>query len=334
MIIVHQVLQNMAIPGAINTSRARNRAISLIVALCAMLFCPPTPQAVANSPLGDSIIHDDTVWSGTVIIDGVVVVGRTATLTIEPGTTILFKRRDTNLDRIGDSELRILGGIKAIGSSEQPIIFKSAETNPAPNDWSYVLIFTSGKKNILDFCQFHNAFSGLQVHFSTASVSNCLFSKNNEGIRFGRAKLVMRHCLVTNNGIGVRFTRMEGPVEIQQNDISNNQVGIFLVPSGQNIVDFFEPGRTGKAWNEGHLDISANNIHDNCDYNLKLGAKQIWDLKVTDNWWGSSSATSAFQQIFDHQRDQELGRAIIEPMASAPVPNAGITSPPKSTHGQ
>lgn len=307
---------------------------NIMAAFLGILLCAPGLQAAELSPLHNSMISEDTEWSGTIVIDGVVVVARTATLTILPGTTILFKRRDTNQDGIGDSELRIIGGIKANGSPSQPIIFKSAEPHPKPKDWSYVLIFTSGKKNTLSYCQFHDAFTGLQVHFSTVAVSNSVFSRNNEGIRFGRAKLTMHHCQVTNNEIGVRFTRMEGPVEIQHNDISHNQVGIFLVPSGQNIIDFFEPGRTGKPWNEGHLDISANNINSNCDYNLKLGAKQLWDLKVADNWWGTTSAATAHQQIFDYQRDQELGRAIIEPMATNLVYGAGIQRGPENTHDQ
>jgi hypothetical protein len=111
---------------------------------------------------------------------------------------------------------------------------------------------------------------------------------------------------------------------MQHNEINNNQVGIFLVPSGQNIVDFFEPGRTGKPWNEGHLDISANNIRSNIVYNLKLGAKQLWDLKITNNWWGLPTTASIQPTIFDQQRDQDLGRALIEPLAPRSFPDAGI----------
>jgi len=310
------------------------RTVTFVTAALALLLFASSLWAEGKAPLGDVILGEDTVWSGTVVIDGVVVVGRNATLTIQPGTTILFKRRDTNRDGIGDSEIRVLGKIAASGLPDHPIVFKSGEAHPAPKDWSYVLIFTSGKKNVIDYCQFHDAFSGLQVHFSTASVSNCLFSDNNEGIRFGRAKLTLNHSLITRNNIGVRFTRMEGPVEIKNNDISSNQVGVFLVPSGQNIVDFFEPGRTGKPWNEGHLDITANNIHANNDYNLKLGAKQLWDLKISDNWWGTTSEPTAQQRIFDKERDQELGRAIITPMACAPIPNAGIRQITGTAHGQ
>jgi hypothetical protein len=308
------------------------RTLLLLASALSWLLTPSTPRASTQAPLGDIVITEDTVWSGNITVDGVVVVGRSATLTIQPGTTILLKRRDLNHDGIGDSEIRVLGGILAQGSAEQPIVFQSAEPNPAPKDWSYLLIFTSGKKNRLEYCQFHDAFSGLQVHFSSAEVRDCLFSHNQEGLRFGRAKLTLQHCLITENRIGVRFTRMEGPVEIQHNEINNNQVGIFLVPSGQNIVDFFEPGRTGKPWNEGHLDISKNNIRANIDYNLKLGAKQLWDLKITDNWWGLSAAAAIRESIFDQQRDPDLGRALIEPTTPQSVVDAGIRTTSSHRH--
>ena len=308
-----------------------NRALILIAVLCAWLPSPSPLLAATEPALADLVLRQDTVWTGSVTIAGVVVVGRGATLTITPGTTIRFKRRDRNHDGIGDAEIRVLGRILAHGSAARPIVFKSGEATPAPKDWSYLLIFTSGRKNSLRYCQFYDAFSGLQVHFSTAQVNDCLFSNNQEGIRFGRAKLSLRHNQITNNRIGVRFTRMEGPVEIQHNEINSNQVGIFLVPSGQNIVDFFEPGRTGKPWNEGHLDISSNNIRANDDYNLKLGAKQRWDLKITNNWWGASSAATR-QTIFDQQRDPDLGRALIEPMANQSIADAGIRPSPPLPH--
>ena len=296
-----------------------------ILSLFLLLTLPTRSQAAETGEvISDIVLTQDTVWTGSITIDGVVVVGRTATLTIAPGTTILFNRRDRNHDGIGDSELRVLGKINAIGTARFPIVFRSREANPAPKDWSYVLIFTSGKKNVLQYCQFRDAFSGLQVHFSTAKITDCLFSNNNEGLRFGRAKLTLEHSQVTQNHIGVRFTRMEGPAEINLNEISNNDVGIFLVPSGQNIVDFFEPGRTGKPWNEGHLVISSNNIRSNSDYNLKLGAKQLWDLNINNNWWGLNTEEKAHKTIFDQQRDPDLGQAIIEPMAKGSIPDAGI----------
>lgn len=276
---------------------------------------------------GDAVISKDTTWSGIINIKGVVVVGRGVTLTIAPGTMIKFERIDINHDGIGDGEIRVLGRLLAQGTAQRPIVFQSAEANPAPKDWSYLLIFTSGQKNVVKYCQFHQAFTGLQVHFSTTEVANCLFSDNNEGLRFGRAKLIVKHNVFEKNNIGVRFTRMEGPAEIKFNEISNNNVGIFLVPSGQNILDFFDPGHTGKPWNEGHLAIYKNNIYANHDYNLKLGAKQKWNLNISDNWWGSTEQETIMNKIFDNHRDSALGKAFINPTIGQKISSAGMVSP-------
>lgn len=113
------------------------------------------------------------------------------------------------------------------------------------------MVPASGEKNFLRHCVFRDAFTGVQVHFSTAEVSDSVFTDNNEGIRFGRAKIKITHNRIENNTLGIRFTRMEGPAEITGNIITANRIGVFLVPSGQNIVDFFDPGRTGKPWMRG-----------------------------------------------------------------------------------
>jgi plastocyanin len=76
----------------------------------------------------DQVIKSDTVWSGRITVRGVVVVGRSATLTIKPGTTVLFEKIDSNDDGIGDSEIRVLGRLLAKGTQADPILFQSAYT--------------------------------------------------------------------------------------------------------------------------------------------------------------------------------------------------------------
>ncbi|NTV14777.1 MAG: hypothetical protein HGA96_12735 [Desulfobulbaceae bacterium] len=294
---------------------------SLLLALVSLLLSiTMAPSAALTEPLllHDIVIDKDTTWSGDICIDGVVVVSRKVTLKISPGTKISFTNRDRNGDGIGDGELRVLGAIVAAGTKKSPIIFDSAEKNPAPKDWSYLLIFTSPAINHLSWCEFHHAFSGLQVHFSTLIVENCKFSNNNEGLRFGRADLTIKNNSFSANDIGIRFTRMEGPVRIIANNITDNRIGLFLVPSGQNIRDFFEPDRSGTPWNTGHLQISGNNILNNSWYNLNLGEKQIWDLDISNNYWGSSNQNVISSTIFDRSRDGSLGQALLEPLATTP----------------
>lgn len=304
--------------------------LSLIIAIC--LVTPGAESALGqqlppiSSPhyLKEQVISSNTTWAGEIIIDGVVVIGRKATLIIKPGTSILFRKTDRDHDGIGDSELRILGGIIAEGTADQPITFSSAELKKSPRDWSYLLIYTSGQLNRINFCNFSYGFSGLQVQFSTASVRNSIFHDNNEGIRFGRADLSIENNLFTGNNIGIRFTRMEGPVLIKDNIITENQTGIFLVPSGQNIRDFFAPDRLGRPWNTGRLNIINNNIYDNYGYNLSLGEKQLWDLDMTGNYWGTDDTKTVEAGLFDHNRDNSLGTVIFKPFTARPIKNIGI----------
>lgn len=289
-----------------------------------------TPLHAAPTVLHDQVIRTNSEWSGELIIEGVVVVGRQATLTISPGTKISFTPIDRNGDGIGDGEIRVLGAIRAEGRPDAKIIFASAAPQPAPKDWSYLLVFTSPAVNHLSWCEFHHGFSGLQVHFSTLTADNCDFTNNHEGLRFGRADLNLYGNLFADNDIGIRFTRMEGPVRISGNDIRNNRIGLFLVPSGQNIRDFFEPDRSGTPWNSGHLQISGNNIHDNKWYNLDLGEKQFWDLDISNNYWGLVNSTDIGATIFDRRRDETLGRALFEPFAPTPFKNQTFIGSPSA----
>lgn len=281
------------------------------------------PLIAAPLVVNDLVLASDTVWSGEILVEGVVVVGRKATLRIEPGTIVRFRKTDRNHDGIGDAEIRVMGRLLAVGTSAERIRFTSAATAPAPKDWSYVLIYTSARESEIRFCEFSHAFSGLQVHFSKARVTDSLFENNHEGLRFGRAELLVSHNVFRQNETGIRFTRMEGPASISRNQIVNNRLGIFVAPSSQNIPDFFTPDR-GRVWNTGQLQIVANNIHDNLCYDLDLGEKQLWDTDVAGNWWGTTEVAAIAGKIFDQNRDPALGRAIFSPAAATWIRDAGI----------
>ncbi|MBU0675953.1 MAG: right-handed parallel beta-helix repeat-containing protein [Proteobacteria bacterium] len=300
------------------------RATGLFWLTLILLFIHPAPVLAKGKFLKSQVLRQDTTWAGDITIEGVIVVGRATTLTISPGTQVSFKKIDENHDGIGDSEIRVLGRILAEGSPEQMIRFASAENSPAPKDWSYLLLFTSGSFNRIRYCEFQHGFSGLQVQFSTATVTDSLFHNNHEGIRFGRADLDLEHNEFFQNDVAIRFTRMEGPVLINYNKIFQNRLGIFLVPSGQNITDFFEPDRSGSPWNTGRLRITNNDLTDNQWYNLNLGTKQLWDIEVSGNFWGSTVPAEIESTIFDQHRDPELGTAIIQPFAEHSIPTAGV----------
>ncbi len=269
------------------------------------------------------IIAMDTIWSGEVVVEGTVLVARAATLVIAPGTVIRFKRVDRDGDGVGDGELRVIGRIVARGTPEQPIRLMSAEQKPRAGDWSYLLLFTSGEENVIEYTIFEHAFTGLQVHFSRAAVRDATFRNNREGIRFGRAELEIEHNEIRNNEIGIRYHRLEGPVKIYGNLIKENGVGLFLVPSPQKYVDFSEDTYiTDIRYNTPPI-IKNNFISDNLRYNYQLGERLSTDIQVGGNWWGSADVVQIRRTVFDRARDPELGSVTILPILSTPVQGAG-----------
>jgi hypothetical protein len=284
----------------------------------------PAKAALTSGMLRDVVICKSTTWAGKITISGVVVVGREATLTILPGTTVSFERLDRNGDGIGDGELRVLGRLLVRGDAGSPVRFTSISSRARPSDWSYVLLFAARQKSVVEHAIFENAFTGLQAHFSSVAIRDSVFRRNVEGIRFGRARIIIAHNRIAKNRYGIRQHRIEDRVEIVRNNIQDNRIGIFLVPSGQNTIDFSAERYIVAAEKRKQPVIRHNNISRNSQYNYRLGERFRYDILLAENWWGHTNHVKISQDIFDHADDPSLGRVLIRPILSRPSPAAGV----------
>ncbi|HWR58475.1 MAG TPA: right-handed parallel beta-helix repeat-containing protein [Thermodesulfovibrionales bacterium] len=267
----------------------------------------------------DSVIDRDTVWKGNILISGKILVKRGVTLKIEPGTVVKFKKIDRDDNEVGDGEIMVEGRIIARGTKERRIIFASAEKNPGLKDWSYVLLLTSVTDNAFEYCEFRNAFTGVQVHYSTAKITDCLFENNNEGLRFSRANLALQYNSFVNNDLGFRFSRFEGNVTVTNNLITGNGVGILFLRPHLNSVDFDEPQTLVKM-----PLIRDNNIYGNQKYNSRMGDRSTLDVDAVKNWWGSVKKEDIEKMFFDKKDDSELGALVYSPFLAEPVKVAGV----------
>jgi hypothetical protein len=270
----------------------------------------------------DYIIDRDTVWKGNIFITGTLWVKRGVTLIVEPGTVVKFRKLDRDDNGIGDGELIIEGRIIARGTKKDRIIFTSAEAKPEAKDWSYVLFLATGSDNVFEYCEFQYAFSGLQIHYSNAKVTDCLFDKNNEGLRYNRSNIVIEHDTFLDNEIGIRFVRLEGKSTIRDNLISRNNVGIlFMQPHGKTVNFYLEPPPSVIEYPT----IENNSIFDNIDYNYKIGErKSSLSMDTTKNWWGTINREKIEESIYDKKSDNNLGEVSYYPYLSGPVRHAGV----------
>jgi len=270
---------------------------------CAAGGKPPAGKGTDGKPaLPVRGLAGDETWRGEVRVRGSVVVPRGVTLTVEPGTVVRFEKIDVDGDGIGDSELYVEGSLLAEGTPERPILFTSAEGEPAPKDWKYLFVNLSGR-TVLRHCVSEYAFSGAQVHFSRATVTRCWFRRCVDGFRFSTAEGTFSNNRMTENVYGVRYEERNSTAFLVRNDITGNRVGIFCVMESK-----------------GKVTIRDNRIHGNADYDFKLGNRQKEDVPAPGNWWGSSDAAAIRARIFDKGVEPELGGVLFEPFLPGPPP--------------
>lgn len=266
-----------------------------IILFCALILSCSHKQLIKDKELVDLVITKDTTLSGEIIVKGPLIVKKSANLTILPGTVIRFKRVYIDDDDISDSELNVEGSIYAVGTKEKKITFTSYENDPKTSDWKYLMV-NFARESVIKNCIIEYAYSGVQIHFTKADVTDSVFRKNFDGVRFSTARIDVKNNEIYDNVNGIRYEERKAPANITKNNIYNNKIGIFCVIRSDDIST-----------------IEYNNIFDNDDYNVKLGIKQDKDITMINNYWGSAKEDEIKDKIFDKDFDEQLGSVKFAP---------------------
>ncbi len=264
--------------------------------ICLLIGCATVKPSLQ---LNNTVIEDAVTWSGEIIVEGVVTVKKTGQLTIEPGTHVLFVPKDEDGDGIGDAELLVEGALLARGTAAAPIVFTSAAKQPQPSDWKY-LYLDFARKAELDYIISEYAYSGLQIHFCRARVTNSIFRYNIDGLRFSTVNLFAAGNSMYNNRHGLRYEERGSEAFIHHNEIRDNEIGLFVVTRSDDKAR-----------------IEQNNITGNRQYNVKLGWQQPGAVTLPNNWWGTQDTAVINETFLDQKVDTNLG------LVTAPKPLFG-----------
>jgi len=275
------------------------RRLLILLLLLPGACARPQPPVLT---LGDHVIAGAETWSGEVRISGVVTVKKTGSLTILPGTRVLFAKVDRDGDGIGDAELLVEGRLVARGRSDQPILFSSAEQEPAPADWKYLYLDFARPAEISHLISEY-AYSGIQIHFSKAQLTDSEFRYNIDGVRFSTVNLELARNLIHHNRNGLRYEERRSTGRVHHNTIRDNDVGLFVVTRSS-----------------GRVLVEQNNIVNNREYQVKFGLQQRRDVAFPRNWWGTTDPRAILRQFFDQRFDGTLGQADAPQFLLAPVP--------------
>lgn len=196
--------------------------------LLLILFLPGVVHA-ETVYRGEQSLWQDTVWSGDILIDGILTIPAGVSLEIRPGSRVRFTRFDSNGDGIGEHEIFIQGVLKAQGTADNPILFTSAEAQPVPGDWGAVNMMAAEEENRFTHCRIEYAYRGFHSHFSDATVSHCEFVRNVRGMQFQEATVTISDCQVWNNFNGIQFR--DSRVRLKNFVLHDNHWGLRCVYS-------------------------------------------------------------------------------------------------------
>ena len=231
----------------------------------------------------------DTLWRGSIFLPDSVVVHSGVDLLIAPGVKVLFSK---------GAGLKVNGKINAVGEKDSRITFTSISKEDA-SDWDEILLEHATDSMFLN-CDFEYATWGIHSHFTNLKVDGCRFRNNYGGLRFRSGPAEIKRSLFSGNTIGIRAYR--GNAVISENNITGNETGIFVREKGSGLT------------------IKKNNIHENSDYNIRVGDFNDEDIDARENYWGTGVPES---MIFDGRKEAGIGKVIYEPYLRKLIDTSG-----------
>jgi parallel beta-helix repeat protein len=214
--------------------------------------------------LVDEVLLGDTVWQGRIRVTGQIRVPVGSRLIIMPGTIVEFTKKDTNGDGIGESSLMMQGVLIAKGTEKKPILFRSAEPEKGRGDWDAInIIGSDGVRNLIEYCQFEDAYRGLHFHFSNVFVQQSVFRNNYRAAQFQESTVELRNNQFYRNISGVQSR--DSKIVLTGNRISDNVFGANFLRAHLTFRDNTFAGNLdfGLKVREGYPTLTRNVFHHN-----------------------------------------------------------------------
>lgn len=172
------------------------------------------------------IIHSDSFLSlsnSPYRLSNDLIVDKASNLYIQPGVKILFNKKTSIILKDG--------GIVALGTKDDPIIFTSSGASPSPGDYINAVLFSEPTKfsSFFKYCKFEYATTAINIYYGMPEITYCCIANNSQsGIRCGNdaAPRILYNTITKNLGTsGIECRGMANP-KINYNNIVENIVAI------------------------------------------------------------------------------------------------------------
>jgi hypothetical protein len=191
------------------------------VALPAIHEVPTIPRPLASfSPstrLGSIILEEDTQWTGTLLIQGMITITPQTTLTVMPGTIIRFG---------ADSGLLVHGRIAVKGTPESPVLISSLYETPRPSDWNGIFLIGTEKNNLFDHLVIQGADTAIQASFSTLEANGIRVGNSSTGLKLSNSTVTLKNSSISASSYGIFSVKSEVDLESMTFERSRNALSL------------------------------------------------------------------------------------------------------------
>jgi len=258
----------------------------------------------------ENILTGNIHWEGEVRIQGKVVIEKGATLTIAPGTRVLFMPyTEENPDQkrgpheLRGSKLLVHGQLVARGTAYEPIVFSYYDSNAPAGSWGGIKIQDAEEVYFYN-CEFRQAMNAIHSCRSWVSIEYSKFENNKVGILFHNARLFIERNLFRNNGTA--FYYLSGSPVIAENKIANNDNGLVIADVSEDYL------------------IEKNSFLENRSYNVGLGERVRRSVNLRNNYWGKKAGDASELRLFDGRSSLWKGEINYLPMRTEPITISGL----------
>ncbi len=240
-------------------------------------------KADTNAP---GVIKTNEVWipkNSPYIVDGTVIVEKTALLTIYPGTIVKFKE---------NSKIYVKGALYSKGDPKNPV-----RMIPYDNVSFYDgLVFESRFKSTVEFTIL---IRGAITSRGTPVDITSNYILNSTGVElYHFATALIKDNYFYNDTYGVYLEGKEIKYTIAQNTFNNGRFAIYFKDTPKNDGT-----------------ILKNNFFKNV---VNITNYSPADIDCKDNYWGFSEDPAIQKYIYDKRNNEKAGKAVYEPYAKVP----------------
>lgn len=268
---------------------------------------PVTPENISEVVLENYRLTENETWEPekTYIVNNTLEIPQDITLNIPPGTTVKFGR---------NASIAVRGVLKvgtplAEAQVIQLVRFTSDKVGPDSGDWKGIFFdHTHDLESFIRGTVIEYATIALDIKTTSPTVAECTLRFNETAIALDGSDARIRHNDIIDNNIGISTIGRQTLPRIENNNIAKNETGIFC----ENVQST----------------IQHNNLNANV-FALRLNVK--FDLRVANNWWGSTDPVEIADVIIDGADPgliiKQIGTVFYEPFAETRIVDVGFPYP-------